>query len=79
MKLSVTIIAGAYRATDREIIMRQAFIEQPGDLIVQVTADDLSPHAAITSIVDDLLRQAEKSVARMTVPARYPGKGGTQE
>lgn len=75
MKLSVTILAGSYRASDREIIMRQPFIEQPGDLVVTVTAEGLPDNAPVKIRLEEMLRQAEGSVARMTMPLRNQPEG----
>lgn len=67
MRLSVTIIAGSYRATDREIIMRQVFREQPGDVIVQVTCEDIG-NRPYTVLIRDMLREAEASLQRQLSP-----------
>lgn len=67
MRLSITIIAGAYRASDREIIMRQPFREQPGDVIVQVTAEDIG-NRPYTQLIADMLRAAESSLQRQLSP-----------
>lgn len=67
MTLTVTIIAGAYRATDREIINRQPYREQPGDLIVQVSASDVDRNPYII-MLRDMLRVAEESLNRQLSP-----------
>lgn len=74
--MSVTIIAGAYRASDREIINRMPFREQPGDVIVQVSAELEKPVslAGTQHTLALMFREDESSLERQLRPIVIPVK-----
>ena len=76
MRLTVTLIAGAYRATDREILNRVPYREQPGDLIVQVSAELEKPVslAGAQHTLVMMFQEAERSLDRQLAPIVIPVK-----
>lgn len=75
MKLTATIIAGAYRAGPLDHLRgahRGPVIEQPGDLIVQITAEDLKTNAPWRLILAEMLQEAERSLDRQLKPLYIP-------
>lgn len=71
MKLSVTLIAGGYRAPQEMVTRGLPYFEQPGDLIVQVTVDDIG-NRPYTTLIGDMLRAAEASLQRQLSPVIGP-------
>ena len=70
MRLSVTIIAGGYRAGPLDHLRApyKPVIEQPGDLIVTIAADDLKTNAPWRLMLADMLQAAEQSLDRQLKP-----------
>jgi hypothetical protein len=77
MKLTVTILAGAHRTDPRDRLVGPYLpptFDQPGDLVVSVTAEDLHLNMSMRLLLADMLREAEQAVSRMLKPVTHTGE-----